>query len=102
MKKISLNKFLCLMLIFVFFVGVFTPIHALALETQDSMSVHAHIEAPAEETTSPPQADVRPIPPKTGDNSGLIIWLFLLLLSSVMLIVTVVYGKSKNIFRIKT
>ena len=37
MKKISLNKFLCLMLIFVFFVGVFTPIHALALETQDSM-----------------------------------------------------------------
>ena len=102
MKKISLNKFLCLMLIFVFFAGVFTPIHALALETQDSMSVHAHIEAPAEETTSTAQADVKPSPPKTGDNSGLIIWLFLLLLSSVMLIVTVVYGKIKNIFRIKT
>ena len=102
MKKISLNKFLCLMLIFVFFVGVFKPIHALALETQDSMSVRAHIEAPAEETTSPPQADVKPSPPKTGDNGSLIIWLFLLLVSSVMLTVTVVYGRKKNLFRIKT
>lgn len=60
MKKIKINKYLCLMFLFVFFIGLFTSLHAFVSQTDNGMKIHAYIEAPSEKPSSSSNIDADP------------------------------------------
>lgn len=101
MKNIRLNNYLSFVFIPVLLIALLLPVNAFASQTDSSMEVIAHIEAPSEDTSSSANTNTDSKSPPTGNDINVDILTAFLLISSGVLTVTVMRGKRNNIKQIK-
>lgn len=101
MKRKIICKYLCLLFVAVCSVLFTTVLTAVAVQTDGSMKVIAHIETHSDEDSSPANTNTDSKSPPTGNDSNLDILIPLLFVSGGALIVTAVCEKRKKIQRNK-